>query len=249
MKGEFNAEERVTTGNKELDEMLGGGIPARHVVVLAGPAGAGKTITALQFMWANLQAGKKCMFVSASDDERAIVENAKKFGWDLEPYIESKSLFLQKLKLVEVEHGLVSDLQQKLPKLIRQVKPDILVVDSITEFDDLCASDLERRGRLLYLREVIKEVGATAIITAETDVARGGMATKYGIAEYVADGFILHSRFLSKDDSQLLYVIQIMKMRWTGHSKETRAYNITAKGIQISSPLYTILATSGKQRV
>jgi KaiC/GvpD/RAD55 family RecA-like ATPase len=249
MKGDADPGERVTTGNKELDEMLGGGIPARHVVVLAGPAGAGKTITTLQFMWANLQAGKRCMFVSASDDDRAILENAKKFGWDLKPYIDSKSLILLKLKLVEVEHGLVSDLQQQLPKLIRQAKPDILVVDSITEFDDLCASDLERRGRLLYLREVIKEIGATAIITAEADTARGGMATKYGIAEYVADGFILHSRFLSEDYSQLLYVIQIMKMRWTGHSKETRAYNITSKGIQISSPLYTILATSGKQRV
>lgn len=209
-KGDGTAAERVTTGNRELDEMLGGGLPARHVVVLAGPAGAGKTITTLQFLWANLQAGRKCMFISASDDDASILQAAKGFGWDLKPYLDGKQLVLLKLKLVEVEHGLVSDLQQQLPKLIRQAKPDILVVDSITEFDDLCASDLERRGRLLYLREVIKEVGATAIITAEADTSRGGMATKYGIAEYVADGFILQSRFLSEDYSQLLYVIQTL---------------------------------------
>jgi KaiC/GvpD/RAD55 family RecA-like ATPase len=240
-------EERITTGNQELDEMMGGGIIPQHIVAIAGPAGAGKTITALQFIYANLVDGRKCMFISASDDAESILKNALKFGWDMRPYVQSKKLLLLKLKLVEVEHGLVSDLLQQLPKLIKGAKPDILAIDSITEFNDLCTSELERRGRLLHLREVIKEVGATAMITAE--VAPGGLSTKYGIAEYVCDGFILQSRFLSEDYSQHLHVVQIIKMRWTNHSKETRAYNITDKGIQIYSPLYTILASSGKQKV
>ncbi|MBI4362631.1 MAG: hypothetical protein HY558_05600 [Euryarchaeota archaeon] len=240
-------EERITSGNKDLDEMLAGGIVPQHVIIIGGPAGAGKTISAMQFLHANLVAGRRCMFVSASDDEKAIVKNALKFGWDLKPFLESRSLILTKLKLVEVEHGLVSDVLHQLPKMVRAAKPEILVIDSITEIDDLCTSDLERRGRLLHLREVIKEIGATALITAET--TSGGLATKYGIAEYVADGFILQSRFLSEDYSQLLYVVQIVKMRWTHHSKETRAYNITGQGIQIQSPLYTILAATGKQKV
>jgi len=246
-KEEQEEEERITTGNKELDDMLGGGIVPHHMIVVAGPAGAGKTITAMQFIHANLQKGRKCMFISASDDEDAIVKNAMKFGWDLEPYKESGHFVPIKIKLVDVEHGVpVSDFLQ-MPKIIRGVRPEILVIDSITEFDDLCDKEMERRGQLLHLREVIKEVGATAVITAE--VAPGGLSTKYGIAEYVSDGFILQSRFLSEDYSQFLNVIQIIKMRWTRHSKETRAYNITGHGIDIYSPLYTILASTGKTKV
>lgn len=240
-------DERVTTGNPMLDEMLNGGLPQRHLVVIAGPAGAGKTISALQFVYGNLKAGKKCMFVSASDDEETLVRNAKKFGWDFEPYIESGQLKIIKLKLVEVEKGLISDVFEQLPRMLKSVRPEILVIDSITEFDDLCTSDLERRGRLLHLRELLKELGITALLTAEA--APSGLSTKYGIVEYIADGFILQSRFVSDDYSQFLHIIQIIKMRWTNHSRETRAYNITSKGIEIYSPLYTILASMGKMRV
>ena len=40
---------RLTTGVPGLDEMMGGGIPAGDAVMLAGPAGSGKTTFATQF--------------------------------------------------------------------------------------------------------------------------------------------------------------------------------------------------------
>jgi KaiC/GvpD/RAD55 family RecA-like ATPase len=247
---------RITTGNGELDEMLGGGILPRQVVVIAGPAGSGKTISALQFAHGNLMQGKKCLFISASDDEDAIVKNSLQFGWDFETFIVRGQLSVININLARGEYslasdmieggGLISDYLAKLPKILKSSDADIIIVDSITEFNDLCTSELERRARLLDIRRIIREIGATAVWTAET--SSDGHGTKYGIAEYVSDGLIMLNRFQPEDFSKFLYIIQIVKMRWIGHSRELRVYSISEEGIELESPLYSTLASGGKIR-
>ena len=247
---------RITTGNKELDDMLGGGILPRQVVVIAGPAGAGKTISALQFAYGNLMQGKKCLFISASDDEESILKNSLQFGWDFETFIMRGQLSVININLARGEFslasdmleggGLISDYLAKLPKILKSSDADVVIIDSITEFNDLCTSELERRARLLDIRRIIREIGATSIWTAEA--SSDGLGTKYGIAEYVSDGLILLNRFQPEDFSKFLYVIQVVKMRWIGHSKELRVYSISEGGIELESPLYTTLASGGKIR-
>jgi KaiC/GvpD/RAD55 family RecA-like ATPase len=245
---------RITTGNGDLDDMLGGGILARQVIVVAGPAGAGKTISALQFAYGNLMQGKKCLFISASDDGDAIVKNSLQFGWDFETFIVRGQLSVININLARGEYslasdmvkdgGLISDYLEKLPKILKSSDADIVIIDSITEFNDLCTSELERRARLLDIRRIIREIGATSIWTAEA--SKDGHGTKYGIAEYVSDGLILLNRFQPEDFSKFLYIIQIVKMRWIAHSKELRVYSISSDGIELESPLYTTLASGGK---
>jgi KaiC/GvpD/RAD55 family RecA-like ATPase len=249
-------EERITTGNDALDEMLGGGFLPKQMIVIAGPAGSGKTISALQFIYANLQAGKKCLFVSASDTEESIIVNSMRFGWDLKQYIDKNQLTIASIRLADAlpdfsadllsEQGMYSSSLEQLPKILKASKAEIIAIDSITEFNDICTSELERRARILNLRRIIGEIGATALLVAE--VSPEGKSTKYGIAEYVADGLILLSRFQSEDFSQYLHTIQIIKMRWIAHSREIRVYDITNRGLVIRSPLYTTLASGGKLR-
>lgn len=246
--------ERITTGNPDIDEMLGGGILPQQVLVAAGPAGAGKTIMALQFAYGNLQQNKKCLFLSASDDEDSIVKNSMGFGWDFEKYILSGQLSVININLARGEYslasdllegrGMISDYLEKLPRILKSSDADIIIIDSITEFNDLCTSELERRARLLDIRRIIREIGATALWTAEA--SHDGHGTKYGIAEYVSDGLLQLNRFQPEDFSQFLYVIQVVKIRWIGHSKELRVYSISENGIELKSPLFTALASGGK---
>src|SRR6185503_1807032 len=44
---------RLGTGNRELDELLGGGIPANSINIIMGAPGSGKTTLAEEFIFAN----------------------------------------------------------------------------------------------------------------------------------------------------------------------------------------------------
>jgi circadian clock protein KaiC len=230
---------KITTGIKGLDEMLHGGIPEKHWIVVSGPPGSGKTILAMQFVYANLLDGKKCAFISASDDETSLMENASSLGFDFSSYFESKQLTLKKLEFVEVERGLVSDYLERLPKYIESLDVEILAIDSITEFSDLCMGDVERRGRLLHLRNITKKIGATTLLTAET--APDGSHTRHSEIDYISDGWILLRRIQSSSLSETLHVMQVIKMKWIPHSREIRAYDITTSGLEVYAKYSVIL--------
>lgn len=238
--------ERVTTGNPVLDEMLGGGFLPNQAVAVVGPPGGGKTIALLQFLHANASLGKRCLLISAADDEESLITFSRGFGWDFRPYLQSGQMHIVTVRMMDTGAGLPTNLLEQMPRTISQSGAEVVGVDSITEFQDMCGTDTERKGRTLDLRWQLKNSGAAALIAAEAGGPPG--ISKYGIIEYVADGVILQSRLTSEDGSESLHVIQVLKMRWTHHSKEIRAYRVTDRGIEIQSPLYTALASSGKKR-
>ncbi|HET9298977.1 MAG TPA: RAD55 family ATPase, partial [Candidatus Polarisedimenticolaceae bacterium] len=54
--------EHLTTGSAAFDLILGGGLPARSVNVVAGEPGAGKTLFALQMLFALARQGRKGLY-------------------------------------------------------------------------------------------------------------------------------------------------------------------------------------------
>jgi len=86
-----------TTGVIGLDEMLGGGLPAGHIVAFLGSPGTGKSTFALQFIYAGLQKSENCIYLSLEESEENIIKTASMFGWDLKPYITKKKLTLIRL--------------------------------------------------------------------------------------------------------------------------------------------------------
>jgi len=93
------AEDRVRTGIDGLDEMLQGGFPENHIVVVMGSFGTGKTTLALQYIIDGLKKGEPCIFISLEEDKDSITRNAASFGWDLSGAIEKKKLGLFKLEM------------------------------------------------------------------------------------------------------------------------------------------------------
>lgn len=221
---------RISTGIEGMDEMLGGGFPPKHVVTVAGPPGAGKTIFVLQFTHANLLAGRKCAIFSASHDREMIADYARSFGWDFRPFLQEGKLIVENPEIAEVESGMVSDFLEELPKMVKSCSAAIVSIDSITEFSDLCMSDSERRARLLYLRKVLRKSGATGLLISE--VSPDGMTAKYGVVDYISDGLIMLRR-ISSGVSAVVHAVTILKMTNVEHSREIRAYSITKKGLEV----------------
>lgn len=84
--------DRVKTGIPKLDKILGGGFPYPAAIGIVGDAGIGKTIFCLQFLYENLKNGSLSWVTSFDNDEKAIKQICKNFGWNVEEY-ETKKLF------------------------------------------------------------------------------------------------------------------------------------------------------------
>ncbi len=221
--------ERISSGVDGLDEMLGGGIPAGHIVVAIGDTGTGKTTLALQYIYDGLCKGESCIYISIEEEIESIISTAASFGWDLNKYIEKKKLELLKLDLSDIKTA-ARRIKVDLPELIKTFGASRLVIDSITLFSMMFDDHTERRIRLVDLNKTIKKMRMTSLYTSETDIINP-FHSKDGIIEYSADGIL----FLRQSDIQknIKMTMRVIKMRRTVHDRISRPYDITEKGIVV----------------
>ncbi len=104
---------RVSTGNEELDRVLGGGLVAGSVVLLGGDPGIGKSTLLLQVA-AKLSQNSRVLYVSGEESARQIKMRAGRVG-------------VPQDKLYVLAENHVESILEKCEGL----QPDTLVIDSI----------------------------------------------------------------------------------------------------------------------
>lgn len=84
--------EPVTTGLAELDALLGAGLFPGTNALLVGPAGVGKTTTAILCMIAALERGQKAVYFLFDERISTLMIRSKALGMDLERHIHNGAL-------------------------------------------------------------------------------------------------------------------------------------------------------------
>lgn len=107
-------DERVETGIKELDRVLGGGIVPGSLVLVGGDPGIGKSTLLLQMCQKLSSIKKKVLYISGEESLRQIKLRANRMGEF------SDCLYL----LCETNLDIIKD-------VIERQKPDMVVIDSI----------------------------------------------------------------------------------------------------------------------
>ncbi|MBM4237167.1 MAG: KaiC domain-containing protein [Euryarchaeota archaeon] len=223
--------ERVKTGIAGLDEMLEGGLPKSHTVVVMGSFGTGKTTFGIQFLNEGLKAGEKGIFITLEEDERSIIEDAKSFGYDLKPSVDAKKLVIVKLEPTDAKTT-ISRIKSELPDFIKSFGATRIVIDSISLLNMLFESDHDKRANLFNLAQMVKKTGATCLMTAEVK-DDNPLASRDGLIEYTADGVISLRYEEPPDKSEIRLTLRIVKMRRINHSRRVKPYSITNKGIEV----------------
>lgn len=141
----------------------------KGITLVYGPAGAGKTTFAAWYAYSNYA---RILWVSAFEDEATFRSNMARLGYAFGD------------RLTYWEAPLVEDLESLFQSLIDAVlkqRPDLLVLDSITE---LTYGDPQGGVRIIHnlLYRLVKSIGVDVIVTAERQVAERMM--------YIADNVI-----------------------------------------------------------
>lgn len=223
--------DRVKSGVEGLDEMLEGGFPRSHTVVIMGSFGTGKTTFGMQFLNQGLKEGEKGIYISLEEDEKSIIEDARSFGWDLKPYIDSRKLAIVKLEPTDAKTT-ITRVGKELPEFIKSFGATRIVIDSVSLLNMLYDNEHDKRVSLFNLSQLIKRTGATCLMTAEVK-DENPMATRDGLAEYVSDGVIALRYVEVPEKNEMTLTLRIVKMRRIKHSRRITPYAIGSKGIEV----------------
>lgn len=80
--------QKAETGVKGLDDVLSGGFTRRHVFLLEGSPGTGKTTIALQFLIEGEIRGERCLYISLSETDEELRDCARSHGMEIGSGIE-----------------------------------------------------------------------------------------------------------------------------------------------------------------
>jgi KaiC domain protein len=223
----------LSTGIQGLDELLQGGVPERHMIVVVGGMGTGKSTLAIQFLITGLKNGEKAVYMSLEEQEAEIKQSAMGFGWDLQTFVDNGTLALIRLDPNDIKTTMAR-IKNEMPGLIKQFGATRLVVDSITLFEMMFTDESERRLNLFEIFALLKDTGVTALITSEA--ARDEVySSRYGLVEYVADGVII-LRYVRPDELRdVKLAVEVVKMRRHKHSRSIKPYDITDDGVVVHS--------------
>ncbi len=149
----------ITTGISEFDDILGGGLIANRVYLIQGTPGCGKTTLSLQFLLGGVRLGEKVLYVTLSESKTELVDSAAAHGWSLDG-IEICELIAHENELnsdnqytmfhpSEVE---LSETTRLIIEQIERIKPQRVVIDSMSEIKLLAQSSLRYRRQVLALK-------------------------------------------------------------------------------------------------
>ncbi len=217
---------RIKIGIEGADELVDGGIPAGNTVLLAGPAGSGKTMFALEFLYRGALNGEKGFYLSLEERESAVLRTCKQFGWNMEELMSQDMIRIIKYDPYKYEN--IFDI---LASNVREMGAKRVVIDSISAMNLYLRDVREIRKCLMDIQDLIFEHQAVALLTSEIPSDNLRKLSRFDVEEFVCDGIILLYYILAQ--TEYVRVIIIRKMRRTNHSSKVHPIKITPNGMVI----------------
>jgi len=215
---------RISTGVPGLDELLYGGMPQGHTMLVSGPTGSGKTIIASRFLQEGVRQGEKGVAVYFEKGTPRL-RNA-----ELAELVQNGDVAVVESRLLDLT---VDELIDELVQTLHRTGAKRLVIDSLSEFDLYMAPEYHADLRLAVFRllsEVAKQ-GVSALVTIGLNDVFGEL--KFGEANipFLTDA-IVALRY-AEMDGKLQKFMSVVKVRGCGHSNDLRGYRITDDGLEV----------------
>jgi len=219
--------ERISSGIKRLDAMLGGkGYYRGTSVLVSGMAGTGKSSLAAHFVDAACRRGERCAYFATEESPDLIVRNMRSIGIDLGPWIKKGLLRFDATR--PTFHGLEMHLL-RMHKLVRETNARVVVVDPITSYISL-GDTLEVKSMLSRLIDFFKAHQITAFFTSLTEGGSALEQSEVGISSLM-DTWILLRHIESNGERNR--GIWVLKSRGMPHSNQIREFVFTEHGIEL----------------
>jgi circadian clock protein KaiC len=225
---------RITSGLPELDTMLHGGFLSGDSILVAGPAGTGKTLLSTQFIAAGVASGTTGVIAVFEQQPDRYLERAREMGIDLAKMVEAgrvKTLYLRPVDLS------VDETLHAILDMVAEVKADRVVIDSLSGFELAVAPSFREDFREALYRTIatLTATGITVMMTVEVLQSFTDLRFSPHEISFLADNLIIQ-RYVEME-GQIRRVLTVMKMRGSAHDTHLRLYDINGNGLHIGAAL------------
>ena len=220
---------RLLTGIKNLDVVLGGGLPVGSLTVIAGSPGTGKTILAQQICFRNATAERKAVYYST------ISEPPEKFINHLEVFdFFDRSALVDKVEFINLGEILQDDEKGGLAAIMDEIvrkcvdeHPAVVVVDGAKALREFSAGDRSLRTTIYQLASRISHTDTTLLFLGEYGSDEIASAPVFSLA----DG-ILELAYESHQPMDRRW-LRVRKLRSSKHLSGQHPIYISEAGISL----------------
>lgn len=216
-------EERYRTGLSELDRVLGGGIVKGSLVLVGGDPGIGKSTLLLQICEL-LATESRILYISGEESIRQIKMRADRLG------VKNEKLMIASATAFSV-----------VEKLVEEVKPCLLIIDSIQtmyneELSSAPGSVSQVRNVTAALMKIAKVEGISVIIVGH--VTKEGTIAGPKVLEHMVDAVLYF-----EGERHLSYrILRSVKNRF-GSTNEIGIFEMRDTGlVEIANPSEVMLS-------
>ena len=229
-KSKFKVEV-FSSGLRELDALLGGGLEKGTSALVLGPAGTGKSLLVFQFMAAAVRRDEKVAFFVFDEELGLLYRRAKGMGIDLEGFKNEGKLLVHQVDAAELSPG---EFAHNVRACVDAENVRTVVIDSLNGYQ---AAMPEEHSLILHMHELLQYLnrqGTMTFLTVAQHGLVGDMSTPVDVT-YLADTVILLRYF--EASGSVRRAISIIKKRSGSHEDTIREFRITNIGLAIGSPL------------
>jgi len=226
----------VSSGNAQLDALLGGGLPCGTSTLLLGPAGSGKSTVATQFATAAAARGERAAMFVFDENVVTLRSRSRKLGLDVDGALSNGLLTVQQIDPAELSSGEFATIVRRAAEGIdhpgRPAK--MIIVDSLNGYLNAMP---EEKFLTAQLHELLSYLGLRGVVTILSVTQSGmvGIMTSPVDTTYLADNVILFRYFEAA--GSVRRAISIVKKRNGAHERTIRELDMNATGIVIGEPL------------
>lgn len=163
--------DKADLGVAGLDEITAGGLARGRLFLLEGSPGTGKTTIATQFLLAGAAAGERSLYITLSETEDEFRTGATSHGWSLDgvdifELVPPESLLdeQQQQSLLYSSDLELGETTRRIFEAFERLKPQRVVLDSLSEIRLLAQSSLRYRRQILALKHYFARSKATVLM-------------------------------------------------------------------------------------
>jgi circadian clock protein KaiC len=223
--------EKVASGVKALDSLLGGGLDRGTSTLILGPAGSGKSTVALQYVAAAAARGENAAVFAFDESRGTLLARTNGMGIPLEEQIASGRVNVQQVDPAELSPG---EFVQIVRREVERRKCRVIVIDSLNGYLNAMPEERFLNIQLHELLTYLGQQGVSTILVVAQHGLMGHMQSPVDVS-YLADSVVLLRYY--EFGGRVRKAISVVKKRGGSHEETIRDLKMTRQGISVGEPL------------